>query len=118
MERGEEGQGEIGPSVQQVRRATAEMAAQSETKVSVVCDHLPGPCDELAEHIEAPRPQATVMQEESAAPATTCVPFATPAADSLLPAKASQTSNEQNVEHDDRGQSCKIKMLQLRSKRE
>ena len=42
---------------QQVRRAaalTAELAAQSEKKVAVVCDHPPGLRDEPTEHIEAP----------------------------------------------------------------
>ena len=42
---------------QQVRRAaalTAELAAQSERKVAVVCDHPPGLRDEPAEHITAP----------------------------------------------------------------
>ena len=40
---------------QQVKRAaalTAELAAQSEKKVAVVCDHPPGLRDESAEHIE------------------------------------------------------------------
>ena len=42
---------------QQVRRAaalTAELAAQSEKKVAMVCDHPPGLRDEPAEHITAP----------------------------------------------------------------
>ena len=42
---------------QQVRRAaalTAELVAQSEEKVAVVCDHPPGLRVEPAEHIEAP----------------------------------------------------------------
>ena len=42
---------------QQVRRAaalTAELAAQSDKKVAVVCDHPPGLRDEPAEHITAP----------------------------------------------------------------
>ena len=42
---------------QQVRRAavlTAEVAAQTEKKVAVVCDHPPGLRDEPAEHITAP----------------------------------------------------------------
>ena len=57
---------------QQVRRAaalTAELAAQSEKKVAVVCDHPPGLRDEPAEHITAPNmaaggshPLAEVMQ--------------------------------------------------------
>ena len=78
----------------QVRRAAAliaELAVQSEKKVFVVCDQLPGLRDELAEHIEAPNmeaggsyPQATMMLEDSAAPAATNRPFATPAAMSLL----------------------------------
>ena len=67
---------------QQVRRAealTAELAAQSEKKVAVVCDHPPGLRDEPAEHITAPNmgasgshPQAEMMQHS---------PFASP----LLP---------------------------------
>ena len=58
---------------QQVRRAaslTAELAAQSEKKVAVVCDHPPGLRDEYAGHIEAPNmgaggshPQTTVMPD-------------------------------------------------------
>ena len=57
---------------QQVRRAaalTAELAAQSEKKVAVLCDHPPGLRDEPAEHITAPNmgaggylPQAEMMQ--------------------------------------------------------
>ena len=57
---------------QQVKRAaalTAELAAQSEKKVSVVCDHPPGLRDEPAEHSTAPNvgaggshPQAEMMQ--------------------------------------------------------
>ena len=42
---------------QRVRRAaalTAELAAQSEKKVAVVCNHPPGLRDEPAEHITAP----------------------------------------------------------------
>ena len=42
---------------QQVRRAaalTAELAAQSEEKVAVVCDHPPGLHNEPAKHIAAP----------------------------------------------------------------
>ena len=56
---------------QQVRRAaalTAELAAQSEEKVAVVCDHPPGLHDEPAKHITAPNmgaggshPQAGMM---------------------------------------------------------
>ena len=45
------------PLVQTVRRAaalTAELAAQSEKKVAVVCDHPPGLRDEPAEHITTP----------------------------------------------------------------
>ena len=67
---------------QQVRRAaalTAELAAQSEKKVAVVCDHPLGLRDEPAEHITAPNmeaggshPQAEMMQHS---------PFANP----LLP---------------------------------
>ena len=54
-----------------MRRAaalTAELAAQSEEKVAVVCDHLPGLQDEPAKHIAAPNmgaggshPQAEMM---------------------------------------------------------
>ena len=61
---------------QQVRRAAAlaaELANESEKKVSAVCYHPPGLRDELAEHIEAPyvgaggsHPQAAMMQEDSA----------------------------------------------------
>ena len=57
---------------QQVRRAaalTAELAAQSEKKVAVVCDHPRGLRDEPAEHITAPNkgaggshPQAEMIQ--------------------------------------------------------
>ena len=57
---------------QQVRRAaalTAELAAQSEEKVAVVCDHPPGLSDEVVKHITAPNmraggshPQAEMMQ--------------------------------------------------------
>ena len=57
---------------QQVKRAaalTAELAAQSEKKTAVVCDHPPG-LDELAGHIEAPNmgaggshSQATMMPD-------------------------------------------------------
>ena len=67
---------------QQVRRAaalTAELAAQSEKKVAVVCDLPPGLRDEPAGHITAPNmgaggshPQAEMMQHS---------PFASP----LLP---------------------------------
>ena len=56
---------------QQVRRAaalTAELAAQAEEKVAVVCDHPPGLHDEHAKHIAAPNagaggshPQAGMM---------------------------------------------------------
>ena len=76
-------------SAQQVRRAaalSAELAAQSENKVSAVCDHTLGLRDELAEHIEAlsmgaggSHLQAKMMQEDSAALAATSLPFATPA---------------------------------------
>ena len=78
---------------QQVRRAaalTAELAAQSEKKTAAVCDQPPV-LDELAERVAAPmeaggsHPQATMMQEESVAPAATSHPFATPAVGSLFP---------------------------------
>ena len=82
-----------------MRRAaalTAELAAQSEKKVSAVCDHPPGLRDELAEHSEAPNmeaggshPLATMMQEESTAPAARSHPFATPAVGSPPPATQS-----------------------------
>ena len=62
----------------------------------MVCDHPPGVREEIAEHIEAPNmgaggshPQATMMQENSAAPAATSHPFVTPAASSILPATQS-----------------------------
>ena len=84
---------------QQVRRAaalTAELGAQSEKKVSAVCDHLAGLLSELAEHIEAlnvgaggSHSQATMMQEESAAPAATSHHFATSAVGSPVPATQS-----------------------------
>ena len=56
---------------QRVRRAaalTAELAAQSEEQVAVVCGHLSGLRDNLAEHVAAPKmgagshPQARMMQ--------------------------------------------------------
>ena len=60
---------------QQVRRAAAlaaELAAQSEEKVAVVCDPPPGLRDELAQHIAAPNmgaggshPQAEIVQYSS-----------------------------------------------------
>ena len=46
---------------QQVRRAaalTAELAAQSEEKVAVVCDHPPGLYDEPAKHHAVPNMEA------------------------------------------------------------
>ena len=77
---------------QQVRRAgslTAELAAQSEKKVSVVCDQPPGLCDEPAVHMEAPdmgaggsHPQAKMMQEASAVPLAASNFAATPAVSS------------------------------------
>ena len=72
---------------QQVRRAaalTAELAAQSEKKVSAVCDQPPGLRDEPAMHIEAPtmgaggsHNQAEMMQEAGAVPVAESNPFAT-----------------------------------------
>ena len=57
----EEDRGKANRVAQQVRRAaalTAELAAQSEEKVAVVCDHPPGLHDELAKHITAPNMEA------------------------------------------------------------
>ena len=77
---------------QQVRRAaalTAELAAQTEKKVSAVCDQPPGLSDEPAVHIEAPNmgaggshPQAKMMQEASAVPAAASNFSSTPVASS------------------------------------
>ena len=63
---------------QQVRRAaalTAELAARSEEKVAMVCDHPPGLHDEPAKHITAPNmgaggshPQAEMMHSQFANP--------------------------------------------------
>ena len=123
---GREGQRENEPSGQVGRAAalTAEMAAQSEKRTAAACDQSPG-LDALVGHIEAPNmgaggshPQATMMHEESAAPAATSHPFATPAMAVLLlrpraivqQGKASQTSKEQAVEHD-RGQLCEVRRL-------
>ena len=69
--REERDRGRANRVAQQVRRAaalTAELAAQSEEKVAVVCDHPPGLHDEPAKHITAPNmgaggshPQAEMM---------------------------------------------------------
>ena len=83
------GQGEGEPS-----RATSEASSGADggtgNSVSVVCDHPPGLRDELPEHIEAPNmeaggshPQATMMQEDSAAPAAASL---LPETQSLRPA--------------------------------
>ena len=87
---------------QQVKRAaalTVELAAQSGKKVAVMCDHPPGLCDELAEHIAAPdmgaggsHPQAEMMQ--------------------LSPsANASSISRKDSVEYD-HGHPCEAKKQQ------
>ena len=62
---GGEGQGESEPSgvASEVRRAPAEVAAQSEKKVSAACDHPPGLRDEFAVHIEASG--MAMMQDKS-----------------------------------------------------
>ena len=51
--RREQGKEKANKVAQQVRRAAAELAVQSE-KVSVVCDHPLTLHDQLAEHIAAP----------------------------------------------------------------
>ena len=60
---------------QQVKRAaalTAELAAQSERKVSAMCDHPPGLRDEPAEHSAAPNMGAGGSHLQAA---TTCSPL-------------------------------------------
>ena len=68
------------------------LAAQSEKKVTAVCDHTLGLRDELAEHMEAlnmgaggSHSRVTMMLKESAPPGAASHPFATPTVGTPFP---------------------------------